>query len=38
MFWEKEIAYVQAQRLTRIATASEDIQPEVTSLGFDFDG
>jgi pyridoxamine 5'-phosphate oxidase family protein len=38
MFSEKEIAYLQSQRLARIATASEDIQPDVAPVGFDFDG
>jgi pyridoxamine 5'-phosphate oxidase family protein len=38
MFSEKEIAYVKSQRLGRIATASEDMQPDVAPVGFDFDG
>lgn len=38
MFSEKEIAYLKSQRLARIGTASEDIQPDVAPVGFDFDG
>jgi PPOX class F420-dependent enzyme/OxyR family protein len=38
MFSEKEIAYLKSQRLARIATTSEDMQPDVAPVGFDFDG
>jgi pyridoxamine 5'-phosphate oxidase family protein len=38
MFSEKEIAYLKSQRLARLATASEDMQPDVAPVGFDFDG
>jgi pyridoxamine 5'-phosphate oxidase family protein len=38
MFSEKEIVYLRSQRLARIATASEDHQPDVAPVGFDFDG
>jgi pyridoxamine 5'-phosphate oxidase family protein len=38
MFSEKEIAYLKSQRLARIATASEVLQPDVAPVGFDFDG
>lgn len=32
------IFYLKSQRLARIATASEAIQPDVAPVGFDFDG
>jgi pyridoxamine 5'-phosphate oxidase family protein len=38
MLSEKEIVYLRAQRLPRIATVSEDRQPDVAPVGFDFDG
>ena len=38
MFSEKEIAYLRTQRLTRIATVSKELQPDVAPVGFDFDG
>jgi PPOX class F420-dependent enzyme/OxyR family protein len=38
MFSEKEIAYLRSQRLARIATASEEHQPDVAPVGFEFDG
>jgi pyridoxamine 5'-phosphate oxidase family protein len=38
MFSDKEISYMGAQRLARIATASIDLQPDVAPVGFDFDG
>lgn len=38
MFSEKEIAYLKSQRLARVATASDDMQPDVAPVGFDFDG
>ena len=33
MFSEKEIAYLDSQRLARIAPASEDSQPDVAPVG-----
>ena len=38
MFTEQEIAYIKSQRLTRIATVSADMQPDVAAVGFEFDG
>ena len=38
MFSAKEISYIESQRLARIATASEELQPDVAPVGFDFDG
>lgn len=38
MFSDKEITYLQSQRLARIATASKEQQPDVAPVGFDFDG
>src|ERR671923_291883 len=38
MFSEKEIDYLKSQRLARIATVSEKLQPDVATVGFDFDG
>jgi pyridoxamine 5'-phosphate oxidase family protein len=38
MFSEKESAYLKSQRLARIATVSNDLQPDVAPVGFDFDG
>jgi pyridoxamine 5'-phosphate oxidase family protein len=38
MFSEKEIAYLKSQRLARIATVSKELQPDVATVGFDFDG
>jgi pyridoxamine 5'-phosphate oxidase family protein len=38
VFTEKEIAYVKAQRLARIGTVSADSQPDVSPVGFEFDG
>lgn len=37
-FNEEEIAYMRSQRLARIATVAEDGQPDVSPVGFDFDG
>jgi len=37
MFSDKEIAYLNSQRLARIATASEG-QPDVAPVGLTFDG
>jgi len=38
MFTEKETAYLKSQHLARIATVSEDGQPDVMPVGFEFDG
>jgi pyridoxamine 5'-phosphate oxidase family protein len=38
MFSEQEIAYLKSQRLARIATGSKESQPDVATVGFDFDG
>jgi pyridoxamine 5'-phosphate oxidase family protein len=38
MFSEKELSYLQTQRLARIATVSRTLQPDVAPVGFDFDG
>jgi pyridoxamine 5'-phosphate oxidase family protein len=39
MFSEKEIQYLKSQRLARISTVSpDDLQPDVSPVGFDFDG
>jgi pyridoxamine 5'-phosphate oxidase family protein len=39
MFSEKEVEYLKSQRLARISTVSpEDLQPDVSPVGFDFDG
>ena len=38
MFTEKEIAYFQSQPLARLATISEDMQPDATVLAFEYDG
>lgn len=38
MFSAQEIAYLDAQRLARIATASTQGQPDVAPVGFEFDG
>jgi pyridoxamine 5'-phosphate oxidase family protein len=38
MFTEKEIAYMQAQHLARIGTVSTGSQPDVSPVGFKFDG
>jgi pyridoxamine 5'-phosphate oxidase family protein len=37
-FSEEEIGYLRSQRLARIATVSDDGQPDVVPVGFDFDG
>ncbi|MGE0824023.1 MAG: PPOX class F420-dependent oxidoreductase [Candidatus Binatia bacterium] len=37
-FSEKEVAYIKAQRLARIATVSEKNQPDVAPVSFEFDG
>ena len=38
MFSEQELAFLQAQPLTRIATVDNDGQPTVDVVGFQFDG
>ena len=38
MFTEKETAYLKSQRLARIGTVSTDLQPDVSPVGFEFDG
>jgi pyridoxamine 5'-phosphate oxidase family protein len=39
MFSEKEVEYLKSQYLARISTvSSEDLQPDVSPVGFDFDG
>jgi len=38
MFTEKETAYLKSQPLARISTVSDDQQPDVAPVGFDFDG
>jgi pyridoxamine 5'-phosphate oxidase family protein len=37
-FNEEEISYIQSQRLARLATVDGDEQPDVSPVGFDFDG
>lgn len=38
MFTEKELAYIATQPLARLATVSEDGQPDVAAVAFEFDG
>jgi pyridoxamine 5'-phosphate oxidase family protein len=38
LFSEAEVAYLKTQRLARIATASQKGVPEVSPVGFEFDG
>jgi len=38
MFSEQEVAYLQSQRLARIATVDADGQPTVDAVGFSLDG
>lgn len=38
MFSDKEIKYLNSQRLARIATVSIQLQPDVAPVGFEFDG
>lgn len=38
MFTAKEISYLKSQPLARIATVARDGQPDVTPVGFEFDG
>jgi pyridoxamine 5'-phosphate oxidase family protein len=37
-FTDEEVAYLRSQPLARLATVSEDGQPDVVPVGFDFDG
>jgi pyridoxamine 5'-phosphate oxidase family protein len=37
-FTDEEVAYLRSQPLGRLATVSEDGQPDVVPVGFDFDG
>ncbi|MHB9857386.1 PPOX class F420-dependent oxidoreductase [Streptomyces sp. YIM S03343] len=37
-FTEEETDYIRSQRLARVATVSSDGQPDVTPVGFEFDG
>ena len=38
MFTEKELDYMNSQRLARIGTVSNESQPDVSPVGFRFDG
>ncbi len=38
MFSEQELAFLQTQRVARIATVARDGQPTVDAVGFSFDG
>lgn len=38
MFSEQELAFLQTQRIARIATIASDGQPTVDAVGFSFDG
>ena len=38
MFTAKEVAYIKSQRLARISTVGDNLQPDVVPVGFDFDG
>ncbi len=38
MFTENERSYLESARLARISTVSTDGQPDVTPVGFEFDG
>lgn len=38
MFSEEELAYLQSQRLVRLATVAANGQPTVDAVGFQFDG
>lgn len=37
-FSDLEVEFIKSQRLTRIATVSPEMQPDVAPVGFDFDG
>jgi len=38
MFLEQEVEFIRSQRLARLGTVSEDMQPDVAPVGFEFDG
>jgi pyridoxamine 5'-phosphate oxidase family protein len=38
MFTERELAFIQSQRLLRLATVAADGQPDADAVGFVFDG
>ena len=38
MFTEKEIGYIKSQKLARIGTVSASLQPDVSPVGYEFDG
>ena len=38
MFSDKEKAYLESQHLARLGTVSDDLQPDVAPVGFEFDG
>jgi pyridoxamine 5'-phosphate oxidase family protein len=38
MFTEREVEYLESQRLARVATVAPDGQPDVAPVGFEFDG
>lgn len=38
MFFEQEVEFIRSQHLARLATVSEDMQPDVAPVGFEFDG
>jgi pyridoxamine 5'-phosphate oxidase family protein len=37
-FTAEEVAFIQSQRLARVATVAADGQPDVVPVGFEFDG
>ena len=37
-FTDGEVSYIRSQRLARIATTTSDGQPDVTPVGYEFDG
>ncbi|HEY2665687.1 MAG TPA: PPOX class F420-dependent oxidoreductase [Actinomycetota bacterium] len=37
-FTDEEVAYLRSQQLARIATVSQEGQPDVAPVGFEFDG
>lgn len=37
-FTDEELAYIRSQRLARVATVSSSRQPDVTPVGYEFDG
>jgi pyridoxamine 5'-phosphate oxidase family protein len=37
-FTDEEVTYLRSQRLARIATVSDDGQPDVAPVGYEFDG